>query len=149
MVTLSKEYGYVVFTGCASFVLMKYLSDRVLKARKQYKVECTKIYSDDSDVFNRMQKNHEYTKDALVPFLFELSIGGLQHPRLVSALGLFWIVSRVVSAHACCSEDPAIQKRGKFGEVALYGLFICTLNTGNVMLGWKRPFFPQRFLVQV
>lgn len=34
--------------------------------------------------------------------------------RLVSALGMFWIVSRVVSAHACCSEgklDPCCPSR--------------------------------------
>ncbi|KAG5275973.1 hypothetical protein AALO_G00126540 [Alosa alosa] len=149
MVTLSKEYGYVVLTGCASFVLVKYLSHKVCKARKQYNVEYPKKHSDDSDIFNRIQKNHQHTNETIAPFLYLLSIGGLQHPRLASTLGMFWIGSRVVSAHACCIEDAATQQKGKLGEVALFGLFLCSLDTGKVILGWKRPCFPQRFLVQV
>ncbi|XP_062412633.1 glutathione S-transferase 3, mitochondrial-like isoform X2 [Sardina pilchardus] len=145
MVTLSKEYGCVVLTGCASFVLVKYLSHKVCKARKEYNVE----HSDDTDILNRIQKNHRQTNETIAPFLFLLSTGGLQHPRLASALGMFWIGSRVVSAHACCIEDAAKQQRGKLGEVALFGLFLCSLDTGKVLLGWKRPYFPRRFLVQV
>ncbi|KAL2089483.1 hypothetical protein ACEWY4_014171 [Coilia grayii] len=151
MVTFSKEYGYVVFTGCASLVLMKYLSHKVFKAREQYNVQLPQMCSvnaETGDIFNRILVNRQNTTEKIAPFLFTLSIGGLQHPRLASAFGMFWIVSRVVSAHACCSEDPAQQHRGRLGEVALLGLFLCSLDSGKVILGWSRPCFPRRFTLR-
>ncbi|XP_028668358.1 microsomal glutathione S-transferase 3 [Erpetoichthys calabaricus] len=140
MGALSKEYGFLVLTGNASFIMVMYLAYNVSKARKKCAVDYPKMYSDDSEdrnMFNCIQRAHQNMLELYPAFLFFLLIGGIQHPRVASALGLTWIVSGEIYAYGYYMGNPRKRTRGSFGFLPLLSLIGLSVSFAVKHLGWK------------
>uniref|UniRef100_A0A2R9BHP2 Microsomal glutathione S-transferase 3 n=1 Tax=Pan paniscus TaxID=9597 RepID=A0A2R9BHP2_PANPA len=117
MAVLSKEYGFVLLTGAASFIMVAHLAINVSKARKKYKVEYPIMYSTDPEnghIFNCIQR------------------------RIASGLGLAWIVGRVLYAYGYYTGEPSKRSRGALGSIALLGLVGTTVCSAFQHLGWVK-----------
>lgn len=137
---LPEGYGYVMFTFVDSMLVNMWMANNVMKARKEYNVPFPKLYSED-DKFNCIQRAHQSTLEMYPQFMALLFVGGLAYPKITSAAGCLYLVSRIVYARGYYTGDPAKRTRGHFGLFGILVMFGTTVCAAIQQLRWT----PTRF----
>ncbi|KAB2022314.1 hypothetical protein ERO13_D07G184000v2 [Gossypium hirsutum] len=137
---MGKEYGYVAIVVVVYCCLNMWMGFQVVKARKKYKVNFPNLYALESEnknakIFNCVQRGHQNSLEMMPVFFILIVLGGMGHPCVSAALGLFYTVTRYFYFTGYSTGDP--QNRltiGKYGFLALFGLMICTISFGIKLL---------------
>ncbi|XP_070568870.1 glutathione S-transferase 3, mitochondrial-like [Ptychodera flava] len=135
-ITIHPEFGYVIFTLIASWVMLMYLGINVGKARKKYEVKYPTMYSDRSPIFNCIQRGHQNTLEQYPIYAIFQIISGLQFPVCSSVAGLVWIVSRISYAHGYSTGDPEKRLRGAYGYFGLFAMVGMSIYLALSLLQW-------------
>ncbi|KAF0910223.1 hypothetical protein E2562_001417 [Oryza meyeriana var. granulata] len=117
-IELTKEYGYVVLALVAYAFLNFWMSMQVGKARRKYKVFYPTMYAIESEnkdakLFNCVQRGHQNSIEMMPLFFATLLVGGLQHPVIAAALGVFYAVARFFYFKGYSTGNP--ENRLKIG----------------------------------
>jgi len=131
---IPKEYGYVLATSAATFLVAMWHGTRVIGYRKNARVPLPQCYASAESIaacadpkekkakylFNCAQRAHANFLENYTPALAGLLIAGLQYPVLSAAAGVAWTISRIV--YAVGYTDPnKVDGKGRFygglGEV--------------------------------
>ncbi|KAL1925052.1 uncharacterized protein VTP21DRAFT_4706 [Calcarisporiella thermophila] len=139
---LPKEYGYVLATGVASYVLLMGLGISVGGQRKRAQVPYPYLYADTAEakedkkkyIFNCYQRAHQNTLEFYPIFISSLLISGLKHPYIATGAGVAWILGRIVYARGYQTGDPSKRNRGAFHFLALTTLMGAAASTAYQLI---------------
>lgn len=148
---MDRNYGGVVLVAAAAVPVHLYMTYRVIAARTKYGVKPPIMYVPEdkptangdasaaapssgtdytANIFNCVQRAHQNSLENFPMFLIGLLLGGLKHPIAATAVGAFYIISRLVYFIGYASGRP--QRRmlglfsGLFAILALDGLAIAS-----------------------
>ena len=71
-----------------AYVRFRYLSVKVMQARKKFNVAYPAMYSDKEEQFNCIQRAHQNTLEGIPFYLSLLWAAGLRHPLVIKSLFL-------------------------------------------------------------
>ncbi|KAI9023070.1 hypothetical protein CLU79DRAFT_835043 [Phycomyces nitens] len=136
-IIVPSEYGYVLATSVVSGLYVFSLGIQTGFARKAANVPYPYAYVEQAEaekdpkkhVFNCAQRVHQNTLEAFPLYTILLFIGGLEHPKISSAAGLFWVFGRIFYSRGYVSGDPEKRRRGGFGAIGLFTLLGTSVST--------------------
>jgi glutathione S-transferase len=145
-IDIPKEYGYVVLSTTATFLLSLWHGALVGSYRRKAKVPYPNCYASAEEIkespekyaFNCAQRSHANFLEHNSSVIAAMLISGLKFPIATSALGLGWTLSRILYATGYTNPNAGKNGTGRyrgvlfwFCELGLYGL---TGWTGYTML---------------
>jgi len=141
------DYGYVLLTFLASFVVNLWLGGTVGKARKKYGVKYPTMYlvtikdgiiSQDNQ-FNCVQRSHQNMLEIYPSVMGLVILSGLQFPILASIGGCIWLFGRAVYAIGYQTGDPKKRVWGSFQWIGVLILLYTTVSAAFSLIK-TRPF---------
>merc|ERR550519_1850744 len=139
--TIDPVYGYVLLVVFFTYLLSFWQGMMVGRMRTKLKVDYPAMYSDTEPLFNCYQRAHQNTLEKMPLFLILLLAAGMSNAKVATALGLFWIVSRVIYSVGYYSGFPRNRVVGSLlsllTEVAL--LTMVFLRVGQTAGWWDIP----------
>ncbi|XP_033740595.1 microsomal glutathione S-transferase 3-like isoform X2 [Pecten maximus] len=136
LIDIKSEYGYVVLVVASTWILLNWMAMKVFEARRIYSIPYPRMYSDNDDRFNCVQRAHQNTLEVYPTYLILQIFGGLYAPKLGALCGLIWLAGRVAYALGYYTGDPEKRNRGAFGYIGLLTLLVCTVMFGLSLLGF-------------
>mmetsp|Transcript_20425 Transcript_20425/g.28297 ORF Transcript_20425/g.28297 Transcript_20425/m.28297 type:complete len:161 (+) Transcript_20425:51-533(+) len=125
IIELDSNYGYVLLTLGASWLLNGILIFQVSRARKLYGVYYPSLYADVSNKnahkFNCVQRAHQNTLESLSAVQVLLVINGLFQPIATSVFGMIWVLTRVLYGFGYATKGPKGRLLGVY--LSLLGVF--------------------------
>lgn len=126
-VQVPEDYGYVVLTAAASFVMTNYASYMVGGLRKAAKLPYPNTYfprevaekDPKAYAFNCGQRAQANTVENYTPVVLALLIAGLSFPRVSAGLGAAWIVSRFLYMRGYSRDQMGNGGQGR--SIGLWG----------------------------
>ena len=109
---------------------------KVVKARKEFKVEYPALYATKADhpsltdeqrqTFNCHQRAHQNSLEMLPSYLGLLAAAGVRHPATSAALGASYLLGRVFYVQGYSTGDPAkrMSKGSAFMYIGILGLAV-------------------------
>ncbi|KAF8416848.1 hypothetical protein EV426DRAFT_396321 [Tirmania nivea] len=122
------EYSYVLATVSGSILLNYFHAFLTGAARKAAKVDYPNAYATQEDAskdpakfaFNCAQRAHQNFLEQLPIFMGSMLVGGLKYPIAMSAMGVAWIVGRVLYGFGYKNSPHNSTGQGRYkGAIAL------------------------------
>ncbi len=118
MITIDKDFAWVVLVIGLSHFMNFYLTYLVVKARKQYGVEYPTLYlppeHKDAFNYNSAQRAHQNTLEMWSSVQVMMIITGLAYPIVSAVLGAVWVLGRFIYGFSYSSGGPEKRMIGGF-----------------------------------
>jgi glutathione S-transferase len=121
------EFGLIGIVIGVTFFLNLWQMLKISALRKKNGIKYPAMTSDNHQDFNCAQRVHQNTLENIPFFFANLLVAGMRTPMLTAALGVVWIVMRVMFSNGYYTGNPEKRKPGAQISIATIGL-LCLLS---------------------